>query len=81
MNYRYLGTTGIQISILCLGTENFGPRTSNPDAFQIIDHALEKGINIIDTANFYGTEQPDDYSERRGQSEVILGKALKRNGL
>jgi aryl-alcohol dehydrogenase-like predicted oxidoreductase len=81
MDYRYLGTTGIQVSTLCLGTENFGSRTSEPDAFQIIDHALENGINIIDTANFYGTEQPDDYSERRGQSEVILGKALKRNRL
>jgi aryl-alcohol dehydrogenase-like predicted oxidoreductase len=81
MDYRYLGTTGIQVSKLCLGTENFGPRTSEADSFEIIDCALENGINIIDTANFYGTEQPDDYSERRGQSEVILGKALKRNQL
>lgn len=81
MQYRFLGTTGIQVSALSLGTENFGPRTSETDACQIVDFAIEKGVNLIDTANFYGTEQPDDYSERRGQSEIILGKALKRNGM
>jgi aryl-alcohol dehydrogenase-like predicted oxidoreductase len=80
MNYRLLGRTGVQVSPLCLGTENFGPRTSEQDAYEIVDGAIEQGINIMDTANFYGTEDPKDYSERRGHSEVILGKALKRNG-
>ena len=80
MKYRYLGRTGVKVSILGLGTENFGPRTSEADAFDIIDHALAVGVNLIDTANFYGTEDPNDYSSRRGQSERIVGNALKRNG-
>jgi aryl-alcohol dehydrogenase-like predicted oxidoreductase len=80
MNYRNLGRTGVKVSVLGLGTENFGPRTSEADACEIVDRALAEGVNLIDTANFYGTEDPVDYSERRGQSERIVGTALKRNG-
>lgn len=80
MKYRYLGRTGVKVSILGLGTENFGPRTSEADAFDVIDHALAVGVNLIDTANFYGTEDPNDYSSHRGRSEVIVGNALRRNG-
>ena len=80
MNYRNLGRTGVKVSVLGLGTENFGPRTSEADACEIVDRALAEGVNLIDTANFYGTEDPGDYSERRGQSERIVGSALKRNG-
>lgn len=79
MKYRYLGRTGLKVSILGLGTENFGSRTSEADACDLVDRALAEGINLIDTANFYGTEDPNDYSERRGQSEVIVGNALQRN--
>ena len=80
MQYRPLGRTGVQVSALGLGTENFGPRTSEADAFTIMDRALEQGVNLVDTANFYGTEDPRDYSERRGLSEVITGRALARTG-
>lgn len=80
MNYRYLGRTGVQVSVLGLGTENFGPRTAEEDACDLLDRALAEGVNLIDTANFYGTEDPKDYSEHRGRSEVIVGNALKRNG-
>ena len=79
MKYRYLGRTGVQASVLGLGTENFGPRTSEAEAGELVDRALAEGVNLIDTANFYGTEDPNDYSERRGQSEVIVGRILKRN--
>jgi len=75
-----LGRTGVQVSVLGLGTENFGPRTMEADAFDIVDAALAQGVNLIDSANFYGTEDPADYSARRGQSEEILGRALKRQG-
>lgn len=80
MKYRFLGRTGVKVSVLGLGTENFGPRTAETDAFEILDRALSEGVNLIDTANFYGTEDPNDYSDRRGQSEIIVGNALKRNG-
>ncbi len=80
MQYRTLGRTGVQVSALGLGTENFGPRTSEADACAIVDQALAEGVNLIDSANFYGTEDSADYSERRGLSETITGLALARNG-
>jgi aryl-alcohol dehydrogenase-like predicted oxidoreductase len=66
--YRPFGRTGVQVSPLCLGTMMFGHR-GNPDhadAIRIIHHALDSGINVVDTA--------DVYSE--GESETIVGKAL-----
>jgi len=69
MRYRKLGTTGVEVSTQCLGTMMLGPM-GNPDhdeCVSIIQAALEQGINFIDTADIYS----------RGESEVIVGKALK----
>lgn len=79
MDYRFFGRTGIQVSPICLGCMNFGGRTPEKESVQIIDHALSAGINFIDTANVYG-HNPQDFSEGRGRSEQIVGKALKQNG-
>ena len=54
MEYTNLGRTGLKVSRLCLGTMNFGPQTTEPDSFAIMDRALEHGINFFDTANVYG---------------------------
>ena len=70
MNYRSLGRTGVMVSELCLGCMNFGGPTSEAESFDMIDHAIEAGINFFDTANVYS----------RGGSESIVGKALQRNG-
>ena len=70
MDYRPLGRTGVQVSPLCLGCMMFGMRTEAEDSYAIIDHAIESGINFLDTANVYS----------RGRSEEITGEALKRNG-
>ncbi len=70
MKYRSLGRTGVMVSELCLGCMNFGGPTSEADSFDMIDHAIEAGINFLDTANVYS----------RGGSESIVGKALQRNG-
>jgi 1-deoxyxylulose-5-phosphate synthase len=70
MEYRPLGRTGVMVSPLCLGTMNFGGPTGREESCAIIDRALEAGINFIDTANVYNA----------GQSEQIVGEALKRNG-
>jgi aryl-alcohol dehydrogenase-like predicted oxidoreductase len=70
MDYRNLGRTGVKVSPLCLGCMNFGGRTDEADGLAIIDRALERGINFLDTANVYS----------RGRSEEVVGKALKRNG-
>ncbi len=69
MEYRSLGRTGVLVSPLCLGAMNFGGPTSPEDSIQIILRALDAGINFIDTANVYN----------RGESERIVGRALKEN--
>jgi len=69
MQYRTLGRTGIVVSPYCLGAMMFGTM-GNPDhddSIRIIHRALDAGINFIDTADVYS----------RGESEVIVGKALK----
>lgn len=57
MNYTHLGRTGLKVSRLCLGTMNFGDVTDEKTSARILDEALEAGINFIDTADVYGTEQ------------------------
>lgn len=70
MEYRSLGRTGVQVSVLCLGCMMFGGKTNPEDSYAIIDRAIEGGINFLDTANVYS----------RGRSEEVTGEALKRNG-
>ncbi len=50
MHYTHLGRTGLKVSRLCLGTMNFGPHTTEPDSYAIMDKALELGVNFFDTA-------------------------------
>src|ERR1700756_5478687 len=69
MQYRTLGKTGIKVTPYCLGAMMFGG-LGNPDhddCIRIIHKALDSGINFIDPANRYS----------RGESEEIVGKALK----
>jgi aryl-alcohol dehydrogenase-like predicted oxidoreductase len=54
MKYTQLGRTGLQVSRLCLGTMNFGPITVEEVGHQIMDDALDAGVNFFDTANNYG---------------------------
>ena len=58
------------MSRLCLGTMNFGPRTPEPEAHEIMDAALADGINFFDTANCYG---------HRGGTEEIVGRWLAKS--
>jgi aryl-alcohol dehydrogenase-like predicted oxidoreductase len=74
MQFARLGTTGTQVSRLCLGAMSFGSMAdwmiSEEDSFAIVKRALEGGINFFDTADIYS----------RGESETILGKALREYG-
>src|SRR6187549_763942 len=74
MDYRHLGRTGLLVSPLCLGTMNFGPQTSEPDSFAIMDRAIEHGINFFDTANVYGWKLGE------GITENIIGRWLAQGG-
>jgi aryl-alcohol dehydrogenase-like predicted oxidoreductase len=68
MDYRTLGRTGTKVTPLCLGAMMFGAwgETDHDESIRIIHHALDAGINFIDTADVYS----------RGESETIVGKAL-----
>ena len=70
MQYRTLGRTGIKVSPYALGAMMFGATIGNPDhddSIRIIHKALDAGINVVDTADVYSF----------GESEVVVGKALK----
>jgi aryl-alcohol dehydrogenase-like predicted oxidoreductase len=69
MDYRTLGSTGIQVSHLCLGAMMFGAwgNPDHDDCVRIVHTALDAGVNFVDTADVYSA----------GESEEIVGKALK----
>ncbi len=74
MQYTHLGRSGLKVSRLCLGTMNFGPQTSEPDSFTIMDKALECGIQFFDTANVYGGKKGE------GITEQIMGRWYAQGG-
>lgn len=70
MEYRSIGRTGVKVSPLGLGTDNFANPTPEAEAIAIVHRALDAGINLIDTSNSYA----------KGESERIIGKALSAHG-
>ncbi len=74
MQYTNLGRTALKVSRLCLGTMNFGPHTSEPDSYAIMDKALDLGINFFDTANVYG------WKKGEGITEQIIGRWWDQGG-
>lgn len=73
MLYTKLGRSGLMVSRLCLGTMNFGSFTSEKESFEIMNRALELGINFFDTANVYGGKKGE------GITEKIIGNWLEEN--
>jgi aryl-alcohol dehydrogenase-like predicted oxidoreductase len=66
MLYRKLGASGLDVSVICLGTMMFGGRTEEATATEIVANARDGGVNFIDTADAYG----------EGVSEEITGRAI-----
>lgn len=67
MEYRHLGNSGLRVSAIGLGTNQFGGKVDTKGAAAIIKAALDAGINFIDTADIY----------RQGRSEEAIGAAVK----
>ncbi|MET0863513.1 MAG: aldo/keto reductase, partial [Nakamurella sp.] len=63
MEYRTLGRTGVKVSALTLGSMLLHQLPDEADAARLLDAAIDKGVNSVDTANVYG----------RGASEELLG--------
>jgi NDP-hexose 2,3-enoyl reductase len=74
VEYAHLGRSGLEVSRLVLGTDNFGTQTDEDDAFAIMDRAHELGINMIDTGDVYGWRFGEGYTEQ------LIGKWLAKGG-
>lgn len=76
MQYRTLGSSGLLVSPICLGTMTFGEPVHETDAIRLVHEAMDLGINFVDTANVY-----EGYKRFLGSpggtAEEIVGKALK----
>ena len=71
MEITQLGRTGLKVSRLCLGTMNFGPRTPEGQAHEIMTRALDAEVSFFDTADIYGPN---------GLTEEIVGRWLAKDG-
>lgn len=78
MDYRNLGKCGLKVSELCLGTMQFGWTADEDLSYQILDAAVESGINFIDTANIYSRWVEGNPG---GVAETIIGKWKKGKGI
>jgi len=67
MQYRRVGASGLQVSVIGLGANNFGGRADEAQSIEVIHRALDRGVTTIDTADIYSM----------GRSEEIIGRALR----
>jgi len=75
MKFRKLGTTDIDVSLICLGTMTWGTQNTEKDAFEQMDYAVSQGINFFDTAEIYSVPPtPDSY----GKTEVMIGNWFEK---
>ena len=68
MEMRHLGNSGLEVSVIGLGCNNFGRRLDEKQTATVVSAAVDAGITLFDTADLYG---------ENGTSETYLGKALK----
>jgi aryl-alcohol dehydrogenase-like predicted oxidoreductase len=78
MDYRPLGTTGLSVSAVCLGTMTFGSQNTEAEAHEQIAVALDHGINFIDTAEMYPVTPTR--AETFGRTEEYLGTWIGQSG-
>ena len=70
MQYRRLGRTDLDVSLICLGTMTYGQQNTEAEGHQQMDYALERGVNFFDTAEMYSVPpKPETY----GRTEEIIG--------
>jgi len=77
MEYRRLGRSDIEVSIICLGSMTWGEQNSEAEGFAQMDYAVDRGINFIDTAEMYAAPPR---RETCGRSEEIIGNWLAARG-
>ncbi|MDC0194883.1 aldo/keto reductase [Alphaproteobacteria bacterium] len=76
MKYRKLGTTDIDVSVICLGTMTWGEQNTQQDGFDQMNYAVERGVNFFDTAEVYSIPTK---AETYGKTEEIIGNWFNQN--
>ncbi|MFT7288861.1 MAG: aryl-alcohol dehydrogenase-like predicted oxidoreductase [Halieaceae bacterium] len=77
MQYRKLGQTDLEVSVIGLGTMTYGEQNTAADAIEQMDYAFDQGINFIDTAEMYPVPPRP---ETQGETERFVGLWLKESG-
>jgi aryl-alcohol dehydrogenase-like predicted oxidoreductase len=77
MQYRKLGQTDTEVSVICLGTMTWGEQNTQAEAFAQMDFALAHGVNFFDTAELYAIPPK---AKTYGRTEEIIGNWLQRTG-
>jgi aryl-alcohol dehydrogenase-like predicted oxidoreductase len=77
MQYRPLGDTDIQVSVICLGSMTWGGQNTPAEACEQLDYAVSQGVNFIDTAELYAIPPT---AETFGRTETIIGDWLAKRG-
>jgi len=92
MKYKKLGTTDLDVSLICLGTMTWGTQNSEIDAFEQMDYSVSKGINFFDTAEIYSvpptatsygkTEEMigNWFEKRKNREKIILASKVAGHG-
>jgi aryl-alcohol dehydrogenase-like predicted oxidoreductase len=77
MEKRPLGRTGMDVSVICLGTMTWGQQNTEAEGHEQMDYALDQGINFFDTAELYSIPPK---AETQGSTERIIGSWFKERG-
>ena len=75
MKFKKLGTTELDVSLICLGTMTWGTQNTEEDAFEQMDYSLDQGVNFFDTAELYSVPPNSD---SYGKTEIIIGNWFEK---
>jgi len=75
MKFKKLGTTDLNVSLICLGTMTWGTQNTEKDAFEQMDYSLSEGVNFFDTAELYSVPPNSD---SYGKTEVMIGNWFEK---
>ncbi len=78
MDYKKLGNSNLEVSLICLGTMTWGEQNTQKDGFEQMDYALEQGVNFFDTAELYSVPPR---KETWGSTEEIIGNWFKERNV
>src|SRR5690606_25627608 len=84
LEYRNLGNSGLEVSVVGIGTNNFGGRLDAAGSAIVVNQALDEGINLFDTADVYGNQQSEEHLgaalQGKRHQAVIATKFGQRTG-